>query len=117
MATGDSVKVGFGSAIHGVAPDNVPVYELESDNNGHTRIDINGCAFPKSVGGVKGGSIAKIAGEPIRVQRAYVESMSSSVKGHGGLDFVMLFPVLFEHYQRIAFVHQDHIHLIHGQLT
>ena len=117
MAIGDSVRVGFGSAIHGVSGDTVPVYELESDAQGHVRFDINGCAFPRPVGGVKGGSIAKIAGEPVRVQRSYVEKMSSSVKGHGGLDYVMLFPVLFEYYQKTAFVHQDHVHLVYGQLT
>ena len=117
MATGDSVRVGQGSAVHGVAPDNVPVFELEKDGGGNVRWDINGCAFPRAVGGVKGGSVGTIAGDPVKVHRAYVEQMAGGVKSAGGLDSVMLFPVAFSHYQRTAFVHQDHMHLIHGQLT
>lgn len=117
MALGDHVKIGFGSTVHGIAPDNVPVYELEKDTAGNVRFDINGCAFPRPVGGVKGGSKATIAGDPIKVQRGYVERMNESTKSFGGSDFVMLFPVYFEHYQKTAFVQQNHMHLIHGQLV
>lgn len=117
MSIGDSVRVGRGSVVHGVSTENVPVFELEKDQWGNVRCDLNGCAFPRAIGGVKGGSLAKIAGEPTKVQRSYVEQMISSVKSIGGSDYVMLFPVYFEHYQKTALVHQDHMHLIHGQLT
>lgn len=117
MAIGDYVKVGHGSTVHGIAPDNVPVYELEKDGYGEIRCDINGCAFPRPIGGVRGNSIAKIVGEPIKVQRSYVERMNESTKSFGGSDYVMLFPVYFEHYQKTAFIQQNHMHLTHGQLT
>lgn len=117
MAIGDHVKIGHGSLVHGIATDNVPVYELEKDGYGEIRCDINGCAFPRPIGGVKGNTVGKISGHPIKVQRSYIERMTESVKGFGGLDYVMLFPVYFEHYQKTAFVLQDHMHLTHGQLT
>jgi hypothetical protein len=117
MAKGDHVRVGHGSTVHGIAPDNVPVYELEKDEWGNVRSDINGCAFPRPVGGVKGGSAATIAGDPIKVQRGYVERMSESTKSFGGADFVMLFPVYFPHYQKTAYIQANHMHLTHGQLT
>ena len=117
MAVGDHVRVGQGSIVHGVSTDNVPVYELEKDQWGNVRCDINGCAFPRPIGGVKGNSLAKIVGDPIKVQRSYVERMNESTKSFGGSDFVMLFPVYFEHYQKTAFIQQNHMHLTHGQLT
>jgi hypothetical protein len=117
MAVGDSVRIGHGSAIHGVSTDNVPVFDLERDERDNIRWDINGCAYPRAIGGVKGGSIAKIAGDPIKVQRSYIERMSGAVKSVGGLDYIMIFPVRFDYYQQTAFVHQDHMHLIHGQLS
>jgi hypothetical protein len=117
MAIGDSVRVGHGSVVHGVSTDNVPVFELEKDEWGNIRCDLNGCAFPRPVGGVRGNSIGKVAGEPIKVQRSYVEQMTGAVKSIGGSDYVMLFPVHFDHYQKTAFVHQNHMHLTHGQLT
>lgn len=117
MAIGDSVRIGHGSVVHGVSTDNVPVFELEKDEWGNVRCDLNGCAFPRPVGGVKGNSTAKIVGDPIKVQRSYVEQMTGAVKSVGGSDYVMLFPVHFEHYQQTAFVHQNHMHLTHGQLT
>jgi len=117
MAKGDHVRVGHGSTVHGIAPDNVPVYELEKDEWGNVRCDINGCAFPRAIGGVKGNSSATIAGDPVKVQRGYIERMSESTKSFGGSDFVMLFPVYFEHYQKTAFVQGNHMHLTHGQLT
>lgn len=117
MAVGDHVRVGHGSTVHGIAPDNVPVYELEKDGGGNTRTDINGCAYPRPIGGVKGNSQARIHGEPVKVQRGYIERMSESVKSFGGSDYVMLFPVYFEHYQKVAYVQANHMHLVHGQLT
>jgi len=117
MSIGDSVKVGMGSIVHGVASDNIPVFELEKDNIGNVRIDMNGCVFPRPVGGVKGGLTAKIVGEPVKVQRSYVERMTETTKGFGGSDLVMLFPVFFEYYQKTAYIHQNHMHIIHGQIT
>lgn len=117
MAIGDSVRIGHGSVIHGVSADNVPVYDLEKDQWGNIRCDINECAYPRAVGGVKGGTLGKIAGEPIKVQRSYIQQMAGAVKSVGGADYVMLFPVHFEYYQKTAFVHQDHMHLVHGQLA
>jgi hypothetical protein len=117
MAIGDFVKIGVGSIVHGVATDNVAVFELEKDQFDNIRIDMNGCVFPKPVGGVKGGLTAKIVGDPVKVQRSYVENMTETTKGFGGSDLVMLFPVYFEHYQKTAFIHQSHMHLLHGQLT
>lgn len=115
MAVGDIVKIGFGSAIHGIAPDNVPVYDLEKDAGGNIRFDLNDCAFPRPVGGVKGGTDGKITGMPIKVQRAYVERMSGNVKPLGGVDYILLFPVHFLQYQRDAYVQQDHVHLFQGR--
>ena len=86
MAVGDHVRVGQGSIVHGVSTDNVPVYELEKDQWGNVRCDINGCAFPRPIGGVKGNSLAKIVGDPIKVQRSYVERMNESTKSFGGSD-------------------------------
>jgi hypothetical protein len=105
--------------VHGIAPDNVPVYELEKEQNGNgdIRWDINGCAFPRPIGGVRGGTQGKISGQPVKVQRAYIERMNESTKSFGGADYMMLFPVYFEHYQKTAFVQQNHMHLTHGQLT
>ena len=117
MAKGDFVKVGHGSTVHGVATDNVPVYDLETDGSGYIRTDINGCAYPRPIGGVKGGSVARVTGDPVKVQRGYIERMSETVKSLGGSDYIMLFPVYFEHYQKTAFIQQDHMHLTHGQLT
>lgn len=117
MAIGDTVRIGHGSAIHGVSSDNVPVFDLEKNEHGQVRLDINGCAYPRAIGGVKGGSTAKIVGDPIRVQRSYIERMAGAVKSVGGADYVMLFPVKFDYYQQTAFVHQDHMHLSHGQLA
>lgn len=117
MAIGDSVRVGHGSLVHGISTDNVPVFELEKDLSGNIRYDLNGCAFPRAIGGVKGGSSGKIAGEPLKVQRSYIEQMTGAVKSIGGADYVMVFPIYFEHYQKQAFVHQNHVHLMHGQLT
>ena len=117
MSIGDSVRIGQGSAVHGVSPDNVPVFELECAPNGEVRWDINGCAYPRAIGGVKGGCTAKIAGEPVKVQRGYIQQMAGAVKSVGGSDYIMLFPVHLDHYQKTAFVHQDHMHILHGQLT
>lgn len=117
MAVGDHVRVGHGSTVHGIAPDNVPVFELEKDGYGEIRCDLNGCAFPKPVGGVKGGTQGTIAGDPIKVQRSYIQRMNESTKSFGGSDYVMLFPVYFPYYQKTAYIQGDHMHLTHGQLT
>lgn len=117
MSIGDFVKVGFGSTVHGIAPDNVPIYELEKDASGTVRKDINDCAFARPIAGVKGGSAGRIAGPGIKVLRSYVERMSDSTKPLGGSDFVMLIPVFFDYYQQTAYVRQELVQIIHGQLT
>lgn len=116
MAIGDFVKIGFGSSVHGVSTDNVPVFELEKDSLGKVRFDINGCAYVRPIGGVKGGLVGKIVGDPIKVQRSQVEKLNETTKNFGGTDTVVLFPVFFEYYQKTAFIHQSHMHLTHGQL-
>lgn len=116
MSVGDTVKVGFVSPTHGVAPDNVPVYELEKDAGGNPKYDINDCAFARPCGGVKGGMVGKIVGAPVKVLRGYVER-NEGTKGFGGSDYVMLFPVYFDYYQKTAYVHQNHLQIVHGQLT
>jgi hypothetical protein len=116
MAHGDTVRVGYGNGVHGVADATVAVYDLERDEFGNIRYDQNGCAWPKQVGGVKGRSLGKVAGDPIRVHRSLVQQ-TDGVRSHGGTDYVMLFPVEFEYYQRVAFVLQDHVHVVHGKLT
>ena len=116
MAIGDFVKIGMGSLVHGVSTDNVPVFELEKDSNGNVRTDINGCVYPRPIGGVKGGLNGKIIGDPVKVQRSYVEKMTETTKGFGGSDLVMLFPVYFDYYKKTAYIHQSHMHLTHGQL-
>ena len=73
--------------------------------------------FATVVKEIQGGSTAKIVGDPIRVQRSYIERMAGAVKSVGGADYVMIFPVRFDYYQQTAFVHQDHMHLSHGQLA
>ena len=113
MAVGDTVRVGHGNLVHGVSTDNIPVFDLEKDQWGNVRCDVNECAYPRPVGGVKGGSLARITGEPVKVQRSYIEQMNGAVKSVGGSDFVMVFPVFFEHYQKAAYVHQNHLHVVY----
>jgi len=112
MATGDRVIIGVGSMIRGVdASVNVPVYELERNAGGMVIFDMNGCGVPVVVGGVKGGTKGKIVGEPTKVHRASIQG-NRGVGVSGGNDTLLLYPVDLEHYQRMAFINQDHIHII-----
>lgn len=112
MAIGDKVRVGIGTMIHGVdSSTNVPVYEFERNSSGMVIFDMAGCAMPKPLGGVKGGSIGKVVGDPTKVHRSSIQ-VKSGVDSSAGNDTILLYPVEFEYYKQVAFVSQDHLHVV-----
>lgn len=114
MAIGDIVKVGFGSMVHGISTvDNIPAFNLDKDPSGAVKADPDGCVYPRAVGGIKGGSIGKIVGEPVKVIRSFVDRQQDRPKALAA-DIVLLYPVFFDHYQQSAYINQDHIHVISG---
>ena len=113
MATGDKVKVGYGSIPHGFATDNVPVFDLEKyPNTENHKLDSNGCVYPRAIGGIKGGSVGTVMGDAMRARKSDVDRSGTGAAAFGGTDYVMLFPVFFEHYQKTGWIYQEHIHVI-----
>jgi len=114
MSVGDRVRVGMGTID--ISPEPVAVYNLITEVNGNVVFDNNGFATPKVMGGVKGGSIGVIIDKPLLVLKSSLKSFGDGAAAMG-LDHVPMYPVMFEHYQKVAWVPQDHVHITHGQLT
>jgi len=115
MAVGDRVRVGFGTID--ISKDNVPIYQLETyQHNNQIMVDPMGAATPKVVGAVKGGSYGLIVGGPIKVIKSLLRGMSAGAAAMG-LEHVLMFPVEFEYYKQVAWVPQDHMHVVSGKIT
>lgn len=105
MAIGDKVKIGLGTIE--VSDVNVPVYNVLTDEKGNVIFDFNGAATPKVIGGVKGGSIGKIVGQPVKVVRQAL--VTSDKTTSLGMDYVSMYPVELEYYKKTGWFPQDHI--------
>lgn len=114
MAVGDTVRVGYGTID--TADVNVPVYNVSTDQAGNIIFDSLGGATPRVVGGVKGGSTGTIVGNPVKVSKAQLKGYSEGAAAMG-MELVLLYPVEFTFYKQVAWVSQDHMHIVTGQLT
>jgi predicted nucleic acid-binding Zn finger protein len=102
---GDVVKASTGFFGDQTTP--IPIYfvAVHSENNQYV-VNADGCVDPKFIGGVKPGSVGKIGGHPCKAVRSCLKGYE---KGHNiGNDYVMLFPVYWEHYKKVAWISQDH---------
>lgn len=105
MTIGDKIKATHGYLFEGETP--LPVYDVAVNDRNEYIIDDYGCCNPVFIGGVKPGTIGTVDGNPIKAQKV-------SLKGYektptvGGIDTVMLYPVMFEFYQKVAWISVDH---------
>lgn len=111
MAINDRVVIGAGSIK--VALDvNVPVYELEKQQDGTLQLSPDQVGFPKVAGGVKGGSTGKIIGHPVNVYTAALVREKQS-GGFGGKDVTPLFPVSLDGYGgRVGWFPTEHMRIV-----
>lgn len=100
---GDKCRVGMGSVD--MITDNIPVYDLNSDQNNNVIFDQSGAASPKVIGGVKGGSTGEIVGNPVKVMKASL--VGGNVGAAMGLEYVQMFPVKLDYYQKVGWFPAD----------
>ncbi len=110
MAIQDSVMIVDSTGIH-ISPDgaNVTVYDLMKDDKGKAIVDSEGILVPVKVGGVKVTSRGRIVGDPVTVYKSKVMKMESA---HYANEYVKLFPVHFEYYQKTAFVCEENLKIV-----
>lgn len=111
MAVGDRVVVGDGQTWSNEIT--IPVYEPRWLPNGHLDLDHSGAAQIVRLGGAKGGFTGTIEGPSIRVHRNQLLGETSTAT-MGGVDLVHLFPVMFDVYQRVAWVPAHHMRIVAG---
>lgn len=104
---GDKVKIGMGSVE--ISPENVPVYDINSDPNNKIIFDQSGAASPRVVGGVKGGTSGEIVGHPVKVMKAAL--VGGNVGAAMGMEYIQMFPVKLDYYQKVGWFPQDHVHI------
>lgn len=100
--------------IHGTTDDaNIAVYEPIMDPNraGYFMVDAKNNVLVRAIGGVKPGSRGKIDGEGIRVAMASISKAPSLGLGN---DSTMLYPVIFEQYQRVGWISSDSFRIVQG---
>lgn len=111
MAIGDKVRVSGTYMYSG--NENIPIYTVEVGPDNKYVVDLEGCGMGlKVIGGVKPNSTGTIDGHPVKAYRKQLigyEKVTSL-----GVDTVMLFPVLFDHYQRVGWVPSDYLHMTDG---
>ena len=110
MAMGDRVRIGLGTVMFKTVGDMVLVYEPDLGPDGQPQIDRNGCCRMKRAGGIKGGSTGSISGGSVRCHRTdLVEANAPESLVVIGKDFVDMFPVFLDTYQRVGWFPVDHI--------
>ena len=92
----------------------VPVYKLRLDDNKNPIVANDGTLLVECVGGVNGGEKGSIKGDPVRVSRTQLRGYKHETPGLGLKDDVLLFPIMLEHYQQVAWVFSDHVKPIQG---
>ena len=108
MAIGDKVRVGMGSVE--ISPENIPVYDLHSDQGGKVIFDQSNAATPRVMGGVKGNSSGEIIGPPVKVMKASL--VGGNVGAALGMEYVQMYPVRLDYYQKVGWFPQDHVHVV-----
>lgn len=114
MATGDRVKIGNGSIWDDTVT--VAVYEPRWNVDGTLLVDHFNAAMITKVGGVKGGTLGIIKGQPIKVHRVQLFG-EENVPNLGGVDLVNLFPIQFDYYFKEAYVYTNHFRIVQGGLA
>lgn len=113
MAVGDRVIIGDGTTWNSSVT--VRCYEPIVDSAGNLDLDTYGAAKIIKLGGVKGGTTGVMLGQPVRIHRLQLVG-EENIPNIGGIDFVNLFPVQFDYYQRVGWVPSHHIKIFEGGL-
>ena len=109
----DKVVVGMGGIQ--ISKENVPVYLPVFDQQGRIQFDASGAAFVKVAGGVAGGTVGRISGEPLKIAKSAL--VGSSTQGASfGVEYILLYPVDLEKYKTVGWFPMDHLHVI-GELN
>jgi hypothetical protein len=108
MAKGDVIKVHqFDEGK------NVAVFEpiLDPTRPGYYITDAKNNVLVRPVGGVKPGSLGKIDGDGIKVPAGAI-----GIKNQLGLgnDSIMIYPVFFDEYQKVAWLSADSFRIVEG---
>jgi hypothetical protein len=108
MAKGDVVKI-----HQNEKGNNVAVFEplLDPGRPGYYLTDAKNNVLVRAIGGVKPGSFGKIDGDGVKVAVASVGVRSAIGLGD---DSTMLYPVLFEEYQKVGWITSDSFRIIEG---
>ncbi len=110
MAVGDRVRIDVGTVLFKTVGDFIVVYAPVLGPDQLPVMDKTGCVKLQRQGGVKSGSTGVIAGSALRCHRSeLVESTSQEALTNLGNDFVDVFPVMLDHYQKIGWFPLDHV--------
>lgn len=111
MAVHDKVMIVDSTGIHvSHNANNVTVYDLVKDANGNFILDGSGVATPIAVGGVKVGVSGKIVGNPVSVAKSKILKLESTA--HYAHEYIKLFPVNFDYYQKTAYVSEENVKIV-----
>lgn len=111
MAIGDKVITGDGGNWDKKVT--IPCYSLRFDENGNPIADRYGAYSIKVAGGVLGGLVGVVSGDPIKVHRSDIPTKNETV-GFGGVDLVYVVSVYLDHYKQNAIIETNHIKIIGG---
>ena len=111
---GDRVMIGMGSI--NVSSEMVMAYDLRKNPDGTSMLDFKGAVTLTRVGGIKGGSTGVIIDHPQKVAKSQLQSHDAT-SSIGGDDYISIYRVMVDQYQKEAWLPQDHIHVISGKVT
>lgn len=94
---------------------NVIVYLPKTDENGNIVFDSNGIASVEKAGGVRIRTTGHITGGPIRVRRSDVAmsfESSENLFSNYSHDYISLYPVFLDQYQRVGWFPSHNLQVI-----
>lgn len=112
---GDRVRIGATGTFKEEKGALVYVYEPKKDPSkpGYYLEAGDGSVMVESLGGVVAGTTGTIDGQPIKVHRTQLKT-GDAVAGLGGADFVMVFPVSLDVYQKVGWFSSDDVKIMSG---
>ena len=112
---GDRVRIGATGTFREERGALVYVYEPQKDPNkpGYYLQAGDGSVIVESMGGVVAGTTGVIDGQPVKVHRSQLKSYQG-VPGLGTNDFVLVYPINLDLYQRVGWFPVDDIKIMSG---